>query len=370
MVLLGELSESYLTAIQLSHNALVGLDDPQILSSLWAKVQDIQDRLYAGLSSDALGEVEKVKLVTFTTPSLATRTMDDAELVSILSQTEKNSLAILLQVVNTCQQEAMAQPPVPGSAMRLLKAQEALEKLKRLQASGSASSDVPAPSLGKLPAVEKYLSASGWKVKKSKLYQDKKKGLLKVQPDGTVLKLDADTYAAGNLAPADAAPDADDQETLRIKRELLLVDLETKRQIQERTVMRLQKERGDLVSREELDNILVSFVTVLRASLRQFFYMALDASVRDGVALGDDGEALGYWIAQPDSLGRIDYAALISSRYYPASVAHRPVVLHGFPQTQAEQYRGIPSLAPAMALLRGLADVGKLFPETPEGDAS
>lgn len=199
--------------------------------------------------------------------------MDDAELVSILSQTEKNSLAILLQVVNTCQQEAMAQPPVPGSAMRLLKAQEALEKLKRLQASGSASSDAPAPSLGKLPAVEKYLSAAGWKVKKSKLYQDKKKGLLKVQPDGTVLKLDADTYAAGNLAPADAAPDADDQETLKLKRELLRVDLETKRQLQERSLMRLQAERGDLVSREELDNILVSFVTVLRASLRQFFYM-------------------------------------------------------------------------------------------------
>lgn len=75
MVLLGDLSESHLTAIQLSHNALVGLDDPQILSALWSKVQDIQDRLYAGLSSDALGEVEKVKLVTFTTPSLATRTM-------------------------------------------------------------------------------------------------------------------------------------------------------------------------------------------------------------------------------------------------------------------------------------------------------
>jgi len=92
------------------------------------------------------------------------------------------------------------------------------------------------------------------------------------------------------------------------------------------------------------------------ARLRTPAAMALDASVRDGVALGDDGEALGYWIAQPDSLGRIDYAALTSSRYYPASVAHRPVVLHGFPQTQAEQYRGIPSLAPAMKFFRDLGD--------------
>jgi hypothetical protein len=75
MVLLGELTESRLTSIQLSHNALVGLDDPQILASLWDKVRDIQDRLYAGLSSDAMQEIEKVKLVTFSTPSLATRTM-------------------------------------------------------------------------------------------------------------------------------------------------------------------------------------------------------------------------------------------------------------------------------------------------------
>ncbi|MGE4536306.1 MAG: ParB N-terminal domain-containing protein [Desulfovibrio sp.] len=75
MVLLGELDESRLTSIQLSHNALVGLDDPQVLASLWAKIRETQDRLYAGLSSDALGEMEKVKLVTFSTPSLATRTM-------------------------------------------------------------------------------------------------------------------------------------------------------------------------------------------------------------------------------------------------------------------------------------------------------
>lgn len=75
MVLRGALDESRLVSIQLSHNALVGQDDPQILAALWDKVRDVQDRLYAGLSSDDMKELEKVKLVTFSTPSLATRTM-------------------------------------------------------------------------------------------------------------------------------------------------------------------------------------------------------------------------------------------------------------------------------------------------------
>jgi hypothetical protein len=75
MVLVGVFTEAHLTAIQLSHNALVGQDDAQMLAALWARVDSIRDRLYAGLSSDHLGEIERVRLVTFTTPTLATRTL-------------------------------------------------------------------------------------------------------------------------------------------------------------------------------------------------------------------------------------------------------------------------------------------------------
>ncbi|MDQ7832059.1 MAG: hypothetical protein RDU30_10015 [Desulfovibrionaceae bacterium] len=126
--------------------------------------------------------------------------------------------------------------------------------------------------LGKLPAVLSYLERSGWKIRKTKLYADKKKGLLRVQPDGMVLRADADAYAAANLAPADAAPDADDADTLRMKRELLAEELALKRELNERTRFRNQKERGELLSRDEVDQQLVGAVTVLRASLRQWIY--------------------------------------------------------------------------------------------------
>ncbi len=73
MVLVSPLEKGRQLAIQLSHNALVGLDDPGILASLWARIDDVRDRLYAGLSSETMQELEKIKLVQFTTPSIATR---------------------------------------------------------------------------------------------------------------------------------------------------------------------------------------------------------------------------------------------------------------------------------------------------------
>lgn len=73
MVLLGEMSDSRQVAVQLSHNALCGQDDPQILADLWSRIADIRERLYAGLDSAAVKELETIKLVQFATPAAATR---------------------------------------------------------------------------------------------------------------------------------------------------------------------------------------------------------------------------------------------------------------------------------------------------------
>lgn len=75
IVILKNLSKSSQISIQLSHNALAGIDDPNILADLWAKIDDIKEKLYAGLSSDAVKEIENIKLVTFTTPQVYTKTM-------------------------------------------------------------------------------------------------------------------------------------------------------------------------------------------------------------------------------------------------------------------------------------------------------
>ncbi len=73
IVILGDIAKNEKIAIQLSHNALVGVDDPHILADLWAQIDDIKAKCYAGLSSDTLGELQDIKLVTFSTPTIRTK---------------------------------------------------------------------------------------------------------------------------------------------------------------------------------------------------------------------------------------------------------------------------------------------------------
>ncbi len=75
MVVLGDLSNAKKIAIQLSHNAIVGEDDARILSELWGQIEDVKEKLYAGLSSEVLDTFKKADLVTFSTPAVATKTI-------------------------------------------------------------------------------------------------------------------------------------------------------------------------------------------------------------------------------------------------------------------------------------------------------
>ncbi len=75
MVIEEDLSTSQKIAVQLSHNSLSGTDDPVVLAELWAQIEDVESKLYAGLSSDVVERLEKIELVGFTTPQVFTRTL-------------------------------------------------------------------------------------------------------------------------------------------------------------------------------------------------------------------------------------------------------------------------------------------------------
>lgn len=64
LVIERQLSRSEQVAIQLSHNAISGKDDQVILKSLWEEIEDIDFRLYAGLDSELLGDLDKLEFVT------------------------------------------------------------------------------------------------------------------------------------------------------------------------------------------------------------------------------------------------------------------------------------------------------------------
>ena len=94
IILLEALSDTRRIAIQLSHNALVGQDDRNILAALWAKIDDINGRLYAGLSSDTLNEIKNIKLINFSTPAIYTKTLTFA-----FTDSEKESLESILKTL-------------------------------------------------------------------------------------------------------------------------------------------------------------------------------------------------------------------------------------------------------------------------------
>lgn len=70
-----ELTRSQKIAIQLSHNALVGVDDTEILSNLWAEIEEISAKMYAGLDSKLIEELEKAQYESFNPAQFQTKQM-------------------------------------------------------------------------------------------------------------------------------------------------------------------------------------------------------------------------------------------------------------------------------------------------------
>ena len=53
-------------ARQLSHNAITGEDDQQLLAGLWKELDNLNARLYSGLDSETVAQLEKLNFMGFT----------------------------------------------------------------------------------------------------------------------------------------------------------------------------------------------------------------------------------------------------------------------------------------------------------------
>lgn len=70
-----DLSKDRRTAIQLSHNALVGEDDPAILKTLYQGIDDVDMRLYSGLDDKALDLLADVSIPSLSEAALQFQTI-------------------------------------------------------------------------------------------------------------------------------------------------------------------------------------------------------------------------------------------------------------------------------------------------------
>lgn len=61
LVLTAEITHEEEVAIQLSHNAIAGKDDPVMLRELWSEIEDIGLKIYAGLDTETIKQLEAMQ---------------------------------------------------------------------------------------------------------------------------------------------------------------------------------------------------------------------------------------------------------------------------------------------------------------------
>lgn len=121
-------------------------------------------------------------------------------------------------------------------------------------------------------AVLEHLQDLGYKVGKTKIYQDADAGLLRLQPDGSVLQSAVEAYlhhpAARLVRPAQAADEAEAEE---MGREKISEELKHLRLKNEKLQFDFDKDRGRYLPRDEFELELAGRAAVLDSGLKHRF---------------------------------------------------------------------------------------------------
>ena len=113
------------------------------------------------------------------------------------------------------------------------------------------------------------LQAEGWKIKKSKVYQDAKSGLLRVQPDGSVLRADLDSYVLrAGLERVGVAENSGKIE--RGQAERLELENEKLRKQVEKLEWELARDKGKYLLKEDVRVEVALKIAALEAGLKHW----------------------------------------------------------------------------------------------------
>lgn len=126
------------------------------------------------------------------------------------------------------------------------------------------------PSFANRKEALEWLQRQGYKVKKSKFYADCKKGLLKLQDDGSVFESDLKKYirkASLNRLSDTPEPDQGDLQTKKIQAELEKTRAQVKILEHE-----LAQKRGETYSRLEFDLNFAGRVAILKSGIEHMIY--------------------------------------------------------------------------------------------------
>lgn len=202
------------------------------------------------------------------------------KLFEIVTPDVKAKLGMLYNATVTCLKEYQA----TNSAPRLRDWQAAEDALERMVTGLEARYLAKPPALDSLMDAVRFLKEEGYKIGKSKAYQDREAGKIKVQPDGSVLESDALAYAVqAGLKKIGNGRNSDKLEVIAEKRAQEELDLTRARR--EKIEFETEKDRGLYIKKEEVE--LRTAIKI--AAFESGFKHAIRTSATDWlVALGGD----------------------------------------------------------------------------------
>jgi hypothetical protein len=120
-------------------------------------------------------------------------------------------------------------------------------------------------SFKNLTEVLKYLKDSGYKIQKTKLYADKKKGLIKIQSDNSVNLSDVKLYA-GTLNKVTDEGNVIDVVTCKTEKEVQKLEIQV-----EQAQFNLDKDRGKFIEKKKFNQELSARAAVLETGIKHMF---------------------------------------------------------------------------------------------------
>ncbi|MGE4519532.1 MAG: hypothetical protein AB7E04_08505 [Desulfobacteraceae bacterium] len=127
-----------------------------------------------------------------------------------------------------------------------------------------------------IKAVLDFLKTNGFKIEKSKIYEDAKEGLLRVQKNKSVMGIDVKLYSGTLKRDGSADPEPAELTAEKLKKESLKLDLQN-----EKLQFELDKEKGKYLPRSDFERELAARAAVLDSGIRH----SLSLKVQDIIAL-------------------------------------------------------------------------------------
>lgn len=206
-------------------------------------------------------------------------------LSKIEEQEEKLLLNALVRATKTYQETPTAQ------ALREYNA--AKQAVADYQSRKAAAENPDEQRFQNLLEVTAYLRESGWKVGKTKIYEDQYK--ITRQTDGTFLRKDVDKYAAAFLRRLDGTDADNDEESLSLQK--LRLEIQTAQEKLEKVRRENKIEAGQYISRAEHERALAARAAFLMGELGANFIHSRAVKIIDLVEGNRDRapELVEYW---------------------------------------------------------------------------